>query len=46
MLYIITKRGYYIMQRLRREIAELLAQVNDLEKLKIIYQFIRGILSS
>ncbi len=34
------------MQRLRREIAELLTQVNDLEKLKIIYQFIRGILSS
>ena len=34
------------MQRLRREIAELLAQANDLEKLKIIYQFIRGILSS
>ena len=34
------------MQRLRREIAELLAQVNDLKKLKIIYQFIRGILSS
>lgn len=34
------------MQKLRREIAELLSQVDDLEKLKIIYQFIRGILSS
>lgn len=34
------------MQQLRRNIIELINNINDLEKLKMIYQFIRGLLSS
>lgn len=39
------ERGY-TMQQLRRKIIELINNINDLEKLKMIYQFIRGLLSS
>ena len=40
------KRRGYTMQQLRRKIIELISNIQDLEKLKIIYQFIRGLLSS
>lgn len=39
------ERGY-TMQQLRRKIIELINNIDDLEKLKMIYQFIRGLLSS
>lgn len=39
------ERGY-TMQQLRRKIIELINSIDSLEKLKIIYQFIRGLLSS
>ena len=39
------ERGY-TMQQLRRKIIDMINNINDLEKLKIIYQFIRGLLSS
>lgn len=39
------ERGY-TMQQLRRKIIELINNIDSLEKLKIIYQFIRGLLSS
>ena len=34
------------MQQLRRKIIELINSIDDLGKLKMIYQFIRGLLSS
>ncbi len=34
------------MQQLRRKIIELINNIDDLGKLKMIYQFIRGLLSS
>lgn len=39
------ERGY-TMQQLRRKIIQMINNINDLEKLKMIYQFIRGLLSS
>ena len=39
------KNGGHPMQQLRFKIMELVNNINDLEKLKVIYQFIRGLLS-
>ena len=39
------KKGGHTMQQLRSKIMELVNNINDLEKLKVIYQFIRGLLS-
>lgn len=44
--YQLEKERGYTMQQLRRKIIELINNIDDLGKLKMIYQFIRGILSS
>lgn len=42
----ITQERGYTMEKLRRDIIALIQAIEDLETLKIIYQFVRGIKNS